>query len=122
MQMSNQDSSQNSINQFRLLASKTDQDLLEKYSDADRAWLCSFIETELVDASPPSMDSPRDFVQVVRSLEASKRDWSRHYGDVILELHADDLESRQKAEETLLQFATNCPWLFLRRSATSRMS
>lgn len=119
--MSNDHESRNLIDEFRQLAGKSDNDLLDGYCDADREWISNFIHTELIGDLAPSLGSPEAFVQAVRNLDTSRREWSRHYGDVVIALHSNDLDMQRQAKEALLGVANDSPWLFLRRSAVARL-
>jgi hypothetical protein len=121
MQMTPSNRNDAAIDQFRQLANSTDEDLALEFSQARRAWLGRFITEELVNFAQPLAASPEDFVRQVRLLQDSKQKWSRYYGDLVIALHSDDLESKQQALDSLHQVATECPWLFLRRSAVSRL-
>jgi hypothetical protein len=121
MQMSNVNEPMLRIERLHELAALGQVELEALYSDDMKSWLIEFVDMELSGAQPP-LNSPKEFADALRELGRNKQAWSQRLGSLVIDLHDSQTpEHEEQASTRLREFAQQCPWKFLRESASRKL-
>lgn len=120
--MNNKDEPSSQIERLHQLAALSQDDLEAAYSKELAEWLIKIVNSELAGHEPPSVNSPKEFADVLHVLGSNKRAWSQRLGAILVELiESQTIEQTKESTERLNQFILSCPWKFLCESARQKL-
>lgn len=116
-----EDSTESRIERLHELAALGATELEALYSEELKTWLTEFVSAELPGTAVPPVNSSKELAEAIDQLARNKRAWSQRLGSIVLELSdARAHEAAEQASADLREFIQQCPWAYLRESASRK--
>jgi len=110
------------IDRLHELATLGDEELEALYGEELKTWLTEFVDAELPGSPAPPLNSSKELAQAIDQLARNKRAWSQRLGSLVIDLSdCSTPEAERETSEALKEFIHQCPWKYLRDSASRKL-